>query len=507
MNFRTYSQNQAMLLPPSLKECLQEDHLCFVIDDVVDGLDLSCIEKSYSHEGSPAYNPKLLIKIIFYAYSQGIRSSRKIENGLSENIALRFLSGNSHLDHGTINLFRKSHLAELPSIFAQIVVCAGSLGMADFSDISVDGTKIKASASKKNLFTQEAIDKIETKVKEILEDAENIDNEEDKEFGNKRGYNQIPEKFADPKTRKKEIEKIQKRLAKLGKAKVEIKEKQDRAKGKEQKDQTRNKTSNTTDPDANPMKIKDGSFKMAYNCQLAAANQIITAYEVSNDPADTHHLQEMIKQSQKNTKQKVEITKADSNYFSEEDIQFTKDNDINAFIPDVLSEREKTREGKGNTNPYDRNNFSYDTNRDEFTCPEGKALKFKRMIAGHVKEYACQGCSDCPPKPLCTKANNRTVSMNPRLFAMWHEMRDKLKTEEGKKKYQERMSEIEPVIGNIKCNQQLSTFLCRGKAMVSVELGLACTVHNISKIFHKLRRERRANADISWNELMQPQIS
>lgn len=506
MMFRQYSQNQQMLLPPSLADCLPADHLCFVINDVVDGLDLTDIEKTYSPEGSPAYNPRLLIKVLFYAYSQAIRSSRKIENGLSENIAFRILSANTHLDHGTINLFRKNHLVELPSIFAQIVVCAGNLGMADLSDISIDGTKIKACASKKNLFTKESIDEIKARVKEILEDAQKIDDEEDQEFGDKRGYNQVPEKLADPKTRKEEISKIQKRLAKLDKADSRIKEKQDKAKGKKQKGQTRNKTSNTTDPDANPMKMKDGSFKMAYNCQLTATNQIITAYKVTNDPADTHHLQPMIKETEENTKQTVKTTKTDSSYFTEEDIEFTKANGINAFIPDVLFEKEKTRKQKGNTNPYDRDNFTYDQTKDEFTCPEGKTLKFKRCLGGGSREYICQDCAGCPAKPLCTKAQNRTVTRNPKLLALWQEMRDKLKTKEGKKKYQERMSEIEPVIGNIKCNQGLTSFLCRGKTMVGIELGLACSVHNITKIFHRLKRENKRSEEISWSELMIPQI-
>jgi transposase len=502
--FRNYHQNQDLLLPPSLKDCLPEDHLCFVINDIVNGLDLSSVENTYKDEGSPAYNPRLLTKILFYAYSQGIRSSRKIENSLSENNAMRFLSGNSHIDHGTINLFRKNHLANIPAVFAQIVVCTGNLGMADLTDISIDGTKIKASASKKNLFTQEAIDKIESKMKEILSEAELIDQKEDKALGNKRGYNQIPEKLINPQTRKKEIEKIQKKLAKLNRAKDEIKEKQDKSKGKEQRNQTRNKTSNTTDPDANPMKMKDGSFKMAFNCQLSASNQIITAYDVTNDPADTHHLQDMVKKSEENTKQKVKTAKADSSYFTEEDIEFTKENNINALIPDVLYEKERKKKQKDNLNPYSKDNFIYDKDKDEFTCPEDKALKFKRHLTTGSDEYTCTDCTNCLKKSLCTKAKNRTVTLNPKLLILWQEMRTKLETKEGKDKYQERMSEIEPVIGNIKCNQNLTSFLCRGKTMVEIELGLASTVHNITKIFHKLKREGADSKDIKWNNIMVP---
>ena len=158
MKFMNYDQAQSFLLPPSLAECLPEDHISFVINDTVDHLDLSSIEKDYVEEGHPAYHPRMMVKLLFYAYSQGVRSSRKIENKTNEDIAFRYLTANKHIDHGTVNLFRKNHLSELPTIFAQIVLITSKLGLADLTDISLDGTKIKAQASKTNLFTKEGLD-------------------------------------------------------------------------------------------------------------------------------------------------------------------------------------------------------------------------------------------------------------------------------------------------------------------------------------------------------------
>lgn len=272
-----------MLLPPSLVECLPDDHLCFTINDIVENLDISLIENSYKEMGAPAYNPKMLLKIIFYAYSQGLRSFRKIENGLTENIAFRYLAANNHMDHGTISLFRKNHLKELPTIFAQIVILASSLGLADFSDISIDGTKIKASASKKNLFNKDEIKKITNKMKEIISEAEVVDKEEDKRFAGSRGYNQAPEHLSDPKIRKAKISKLQKRLINLTQANQEIDDKQEKAQRLGQKE------------------------------------------------------------TEKTTQKKIKEAKADSAYFTKDNLNFLKDNGAEAFIPDTLKESEEKK--------------------------------------------------------------------------------------------------------------------------------------------------------------------
>lgn len=208
--FREYNQNQSMLLPLRVSDCLPIDHICYVINDVVNNLDLQVIESTYSDNGSPAYDPRLMIKVMFYAYTQGIRSSRKIETQLYENNAFRFLSANQQPDHGTINLFRQLHLVALEELFAQIVIMSDGLGMINLTDISLDGSKIKANASKKNLYTQEKINKLRKKIRQILNEAEKIDEEEDKQFGDSRGYNAMPEKIINPETRQKEIAKLKK---------------------------------------------------------------------------------------------------------------------------------------------------------------------------------------------------------------------------------------------------------------------------------------------------------
>ncbi len=220
------------------------------------------------------------IKIMFFSYARGIRSSRKIEEMAFENIVFRYLSANQQPDHGTINLFRKTHLENLENIFTQIVRLCDGLKIIDPTDISIDGSIFRASASKKATHDQEEIDKLKKKIRKMLEEAEEIDKQEDEEYGKEHGYNEMPEKFKDPKTRQKEIKRLTEKLNKLETAEQTIKEKQQAAKTKKEKDRKRNTTYNTTDPDANLMKLKIGkAYKPAYNGQIATNNQIILAYE------------------------------------------------------------------------------------------------------------------------------------------------------------------------------------------------------------------------------------
>jgi len=518
MKFMDYNQNQAYLLPPTLVECLEEDHFCFVLSDIVDNLDLLKIENEYKEEGHPAYHPKMMIKILFYGYTQGVRSSRKLENRTREDIAFRYLSGNTHLDHGTINLFRKKHLIELPAIFAQTVAAIESLGLADFSDISLDGTKIKAQASRSNLFTKEEISKLKDKFESFLGEADKLDAEEDIKFGDKRGYNQIPKRLADPKTRKEEIRKIQKKLAKLDKADKNIDRKQEEAqkreetktKGRRDKRKLSNMsttTSNTTDPDSNLMKMKDDSFKMAYNAQVTASKQFIAAYDITNEATDPKSLPDMVKKTQEITKRKVKKIKADSAYFTKHNMTFLEENITEAFIPDRLKEADEKEKKSGKTiSKYDRKNFTYDDKNDQFICPEGKALTLrqKNIFGDGIREYRGTGCGDCPCHDLCVASNkkNRHIQVDFKLDKMVADMRTKLNTIEGKKKYGERQYEVEPVFGNLAHNLHFTEFLCQGKTMALVELGLTSSAHNLKKIFLALKRRRIKRKEILWSNLL-----
>lgn len=470
--FKPYQQNQSYLLPPSLADCLPKNHICFAINNIVDGLDLNPIEKTYSDQGAAAYPPSALIKTIFLAYIQGIRSSRKIEAKLYQDIAFRFLSGNINPDHGTINLFRKNHLENIKEVFTQIIVIADGMGMVDLADISLDGTKIKANAGSDNTVNLKRIDDYKKYFEKAMEEAEDIDREEDKKYGSGRGYGAMPAHLVDPKARQAAIESAKKKLEKLKEAERRIKEKQDNAKNKDDKRLNKNNTSNLTDPDANLMKMKDGSFKAGYNVQIAASKQFIAGYGLSDIAADCRSLPDMILQTEKNTKTKIKIIKADAGYFSKSNIEFLDNRKIDGFVPSL-------KNSGGNVG------FKYDQSKDEFVCSQGKRLVFKKPDRG-AKQYWGIECDGCSKLKVCTKMKRKTLNYDFELVQKSATMDKKLQTEFGKAKYKERITEIEPVFGNIKHNQGFTAFLCRGKAAALVELGLVCIAHNLVKIFRNI---------------------
>lgn len=494
--FRPYNQNQLMLLPPDLRECLPHDHISFLVDEVVNGLDISFVEETYKENGSPAYDPQMLLKVLFYSYRQGIRSSRKIEARLYEDIVYRFLSANQQPDHGTISLFRKTHLSKLNEIFAQIVILCNGLGMVNLKSISIDGTKVKASASKKRTHDQKQIKELEQQIKDFLEESQRVDEEEDRIYGKERGYNQMPGHLLDPKVRAREIEKAKQELEKLNQAEKTIEQKQAQAKTKKEKEQTRNRTINLTDPNANLMKMKDGSFKPAYNVQLAASRQVIVAYDLTDRPEDTGHFRPMIEQVEKITGQEVEEAKADAAYSTKADLKYCQERKIDDYIPDQRQSIEERQERENNVPKYDRRNFVYNQEKDQFRCPQGKILKFQCVDKEKGRKYLCQDCSNCPAKIQCTKGQYRYLYVDFEYEELKTKMRKKLKSKKGKRKYLERLSEIEPVIGNIKVNQGVNQFYCRGKPKVLIELGLISIAHNLVKIFNGLKKKNKNNQRI-----------
>lgn len=489
LKFKPYNQDQLMLFPLDIKKCLPVNHICHVINDVVDNLDISYIEQTYSKNGAPSYNPRMFIKIIFFSYVRGIRSSRKIEELSFENIVYRYLSANQQPDHGTINLFRKTHFLNLENLFAQIVRLCNDLKITDPTDISIDGSIFRANASKKATHDQKEIDKLKKKFRKMLEQAEKIDEQEDKEYGKDHSYNEIPEKLKDPKTRQKKIKQLLEKLSKLKTAKQAIEEKQQNVKTSQDKMLLKNKTFNTTDSQANLMKMKNGeTFQPAYNGQIATSKQIILAYDIVED--ESNSLLPMIEITENNTKKKVEKVKADSGYFSKQNIDKINEKEIDAYIPDQRKSIEENQKRNNEIPEYDRRNFVYNQEKDEFICPQNQRLPIVRTDQG-TKKYIGTNCMDCLYKAKCAKGKNRYISYNPELEQLKIKMREKLNSKVGKAKYLERMSDVEPVFGNIIYNQKANSFLCRGKPKVKIEFGLACIAHNLVKISNWIKKENK----------------
>ena len=460
--FKRYDQKQQFLLPLSLDEFVPEDHISRVLNDLIDLVDISKIESTYSEEGCPAYHPRLLLKILLYGCLINIRSSRKTQQMTQTDTAFMYLAAMQKPDFHTICRFRSMHLDSIEEIFTQVVMFCQDLGLIS-SNISIDGTKVKANASPRQSKSSNAIKK---EINKILRESIEIDKREDEIYGDSTPY-QMPEEMVDKKKRLEKIKAAQKKL-----------------------DEEKLKKVNITDPDAKIMKHKDGSRKPSYNCQVAVdeKEQIIVAVDVVDEENDLHQVVPMIENVKETLGYKPTIVLADAGYFSYDNVKFLLDEEIDAYIPDNFYKVEK----EGKTKKFRKSLFKYDEEKDCYYCPAAFEIPFtriqKRKDEPDLRNYVCKNCSLCVLKNACTDSKNRTISRDPREYLM-EDMRAKLDTEEGTEQYQKRMYTVEPVFGQAKENRGFRGFLLRGKRKTKIEFTMMCTVHNIKKIADFIKRE------------------
>lgn len=481
--FKKYDQKQQFLLPLNLEEFVPEGHISRVINDLFDVVDISTIESTYSEEGCPAYHPRLLLKILFYGYLINIRSSRNIDGMTETDTAFMYLAAMQKPDFHTICRFRSTHLDSIKEIFSQIVTICKGMGLIG-SNISIDGTKIKANASPRQSKSSNAIEK---EIDKILRESIEVDEHEDEIYGDSTPY-RMPEELVDNKSRLEIIKAAKKKL-----------------------DEEKLNKINITDNDARIMKHKDGSKKPSYNCQVAVdeKEQIIVAADVTIEENDLFQIEPMIKNVKETLGYKPTIVLADAGYFSYDNVKFLLNEEIDAYIPDNFYEVEK----RGKTKKFRKILFTYDEKKDCYYCPAAFEIPFtriqKRENEPDLRYYVCKYCSLCVLKNACTDSKNRTITRDPREYLM-EDMRAKLNTEEGTEQYQKRMCTVEPVFGQMKQDRGFREFLLRGKRKAKIEFLMMCTVHNIKKIADFMKRTGKSLKEIlnlitgggnqGWNE-------
>ena len=425
--FRPYEPDQIMLMPASMQDWLPSDHLAYFISDVVDQLDLSAIMKRYAGEerGYPPYHPAMMVKVLLYAYCIGVASSRKIEKHLCEDIAFRVLAANNTPDFRTISDFRKDHLKALAGLFLQVLRLCQKAGLVKLGHVALDGTKIKANASKhkamsyKRMKEEEA--RLEAEVAELLKKAESADEEEDQRYGkNKRG-DELPKELAFRESRLKKIREARTALEAEARLVAEKRpETGDASVTPPDKAQW-----NFTDPESHIMPAPGGKhFIQAYNAQAAvdSAQQVIVAAEVTDKATDRRQAEPMMEVVKINTGQLPRQMSADAGYFSSDAVKNLTALGIDVYMPpDKIGHR--------------------------FTLP---------------------------PAPR---------GRIPKSLSMVDRMRRKLRTKKGKECYGLRKELPEPVFGQIKQVRGFDRFLLRGSDKVSSEWKVICTGHNLLKLF------------------------
>lgn len=478
--FKEYNQKQTFLLPPSVEEFVPPEHSARIISDVIDTIDLNSIVGEYTGGGSTAYHPAMMLKILIYAYSQGIYSSRRIEQGLMSDTAFMFLSGMQIPDFRTICIFRTKHAEGIKDIFIEVVRLCASLGMVGLGHISFDGTKLKANASVRQTRDKESLAKEMAKITEeidaLLKRAKDVDETEDMMYGKDNDGSGIPDEIKDKQYRLKRLEEASRQLAKENLKKV-----------------------NVTDPDAHLMQNSKKVIQPSYNGQIASDSQeqVIVAAEVTQDATDHYQLKPMVEETEENLGQLPEQISADAGYSSYDNLEYIEEKETDAYIPD--NKLESLDEKEEQEKRYDKSNFTYDENNDHYRCPEGKTLtpftKTKRK-GREVTIYRGTACGECSVKSKCTKAQFRTMVRDGR-EPLQEKMRAKLRSLEGKVIYQQRSYTVEPVFGDMKWNRAHLMMGLRGKKKVRGEFILMCLTHNIKKIIRKVQIKTAGNQALS----------
>jgi transposase len=421
--YRPYVPEQDLLLPPSLREWLPEDHLAFFVSDLIDQLDLSAITAVYEDEerGYPPYHPVMLTKVLVYAYCVGVFSSRKIQQRLAEDVAFRVLAAGNAPDFRTIADFRKTHLPALRGFFEQVLRLARELGAPRVGRVALDSSKVKASASKHKAMSygrmRDKQQQLREEVKHLLDQAEAADAAEDAEYGPDRRGDELPAELQRRESRLKRIREAKRALETRAKDEAAAAGKSAESVKPDPKAQY-----NFTDPESRIMKGPDG-FVQAYNVQVAVdALQLIVGHAVTQETNDKKQLMPMITTIEQQSGDTPEQLLADAGYCSDDNLTAIADTSIDAYI--------STRKQKHGERP-----------------------------------------GPCPRGPL------------PKTATIVDRMSRKLHTRTGAAVYAARKGIVEPVIGQIKQARGFRQFLLRGFEKVQGEWSLVCTTHNILKLY------------------------
>ena len=501
--FKAYQQHQVMLLPPSLDELVGQYHPVRTINAVLDKINIDPVLKKYKGGGSSSFHPRMLLKILVYAYINNTYSSRKIEAALKENIHYMWLSGMSTPDHNTINRFRGERLKDvLEKIFTEVVLLLAAEGLLTLKELYTDGTKIEANANRYTFVWGKAIktnrERIKKQLSELWQYAQRVAASEmdDTDPG---GFDKIDAEKVEQTIEKinevlkdKEVNKNIKQKLNYAKknfpANLKKYEQQEKILGEQRTSYSK------TDPSATFMRLKEdhmknGQLKPAYNVQLSTNNQFITTYSLHQTSTDTTTLINHFEHHENLFSQKPKVVTTDAGYGSEENYQWLESNNIIAFVKHNQFDRAQNKTIR-NKNPFSADKLFYNQEQDCYYCPMGQQMKcvatrMKKTSTGfkqitHV--YKAHRCEGCPLKGVCHRGKgNRTIEVNHNLTRLKRKAEELLLSEEGIKKRKQRPCDVEPAFANIKQNHHFRRFMLRGIEKVTVETGLLALAHNLRK--------------------------
>ena len=502
IRFKNYTQQQLSLIPPSWEELIEENHPVRVINQVIDRLDLQPLIKKYKGGGTSSYHPRMMLKVLVYAYVNNIYSSRKIEAAIKENIHFMWLAASNRPDHNTINRFRSNRLKGVfKEIFTQVVMMLVESGHIDLQKVYLDGTKIEANANKYTFVWGKSVQRYKNGIKKQLEElwqyAESVAKEElsmEKPIDFEKLDAEKIEKTIETinnALKDKPIDK--KKKQKLNYAKKNWAKNYEKYQKQEEILGDRNSYSKT-DPDATFMRMKDdhmknGQLKAGYNFQISTSNQYVVNYTNHHNPTDTKtlipHLEEFNKQFKTLPK---ELT-ADAGYGSEENYEYLENQEIEAYVKYNYFHMEQRKKEKA-VPDFHQDKLYYNEQEDFFVCPMGQRMNKigikkttnERGFTQEIHLYQAQNCQGCPLRGTCHKSKkNRIIQVNHKLKKYKAKARKLLLSEKGKEHRSQRPVDVEAVFGNIKQNKKFTRLSLRGNEKVEIEIGLVYLSHNLLK--------------------------
>ena len=494
------NRKQNLLLPPSLDELVPENHMVRVVDAVIDRLDISDILSTYRGGGNSAFNPKMMLKVLVFAYLSNVYSSRRIEELLKRDIYFMWLAGMKRPDFRTINYYRGKRLKEgFDAVFTQVVRLLHEEGFVSLKVQYIDGTKIESVANKYTFVWRGSVEKYDARLKakteallRQIEQKHAIENQE----------NPAPEKLTAEEVTKR-VERIKEKVDADNLGKEERKAlkqietdsvpRMNRYRGQLETMGPRNSYSKT-DPDATFMRMKEdamlnGQLKPGYNVQISTENQFITNFGIYQRPTDTLTMISYLESFKARYGMQSEEIVADSGYGSEENYEYMFSNGMTPYVKYNMFHVEQRRGYRNN--PFRVSNLFYNPYDDFYVCPMGQKLKFirqeKRYTASGYQQtvsvYRASRCEGCPLRGQCHKSKrDRQIEVNHTLDDYKARARELLTSEQGIKHRSNRPIEPEAVFGQIKECGRFRRLRLKGLTGAKIDFGLKALAHNLRKL-------------------------
>lgn len=514
-NYIKINEEYQSILPLICEVLIPANDSVRLLSQILEVLNYEKLNKAYSFKGRKSkIEPKVLFKVLIYAYMNNIYSSRKVETACRRDINFMWLlQGKDAPDHATIARFRKNYLGDaMEDLFYQIVKYLNHIGEVNFENLFVDGTKIEANANRYTFVWKKSVDKNEAKmylkVQSCIEKLNQIYMTEFKINKETLLYDlKIIIAYLEDKRKQEKIKFVHG----IGKSKSQLQkfieelqtfyERQEKYDTHNQLFKGRNSYSKT-DWDATFMRMKDdhmrnAQLKPGYNVQIGVESEYVTGVDIFQDRNDTATLIPFLDNMESQLENRYKKVIADSGYESEENYLYLEKKEQTYYIKPQTYEKWKKRSFKNNISK--RENMSYDPAKDEYTCKNKKRLKpaaitHRTSATGYCSEvtiYECEDCSGCPYKAKCTKAKgNRQMQVSKKFIEKRQVSYENITSEEGILLRVNRSIQVEGAFGVLKNDYNFNRFLTRGKANVKTEFILLCFGYNVNKLHAKIQNER-----------------